>query len=458
MLNISDNRIDQYINLKNFKSWKEIKSSRPERIFSRLLGIFFLFLIIIMFLPWTQNIRNRGYVTTLNPNQRPQTINSIIAGKIERWYVKEGTAVKKGDTLLVLSEIKDDYFDPKLLDRTQQQINSKKLSVSSYIEKIKALDNQIDALSKTQALKLEQSKNYIQQVYLKIKTDSIDLEAANTNYSIAVDQFQRMEKLYKDGLKSLTELENRKLKLQEAQAKKISSQNKLLASRNELINAKVEYNSVQNQYIDKLSKAESEKYTAMSSLYDAEIDVTKMQNQYSNYLVRAGNYYIISTQDGYITKLYKSGIGETVSAAEPILSIMPADFNLAVEMYVLPQDMPLIHVGSKVRMAFDGWPAIVFSGWPNTSYGTYGGKVVAIDNIISENGKYRIMVAQDPDDQKWPTEIRVGSGASCITLFKDVKIGYEIWRNLNGFPPDYYKELNEVSNNKNSESKKKDEK
>lgn len=458
MLNISDNRIDQYINLKNFKSWKEIKSSRPQRIFSRLLGIFFLFLIIIMFLPWTQNIRNRGYVTTINPNQRPQTINSIIAGKIERWYVKEGTAVKKGDTLLVLSEIKDDYFDPMLLDRTQQQINSKKLSVGSYIEKIKALDNQIEALSKTQVLKLEQSKNYIQQAYLKIKTDSIEVEAANTNYSIAVDQFQRMEKLYKDGLKSLTDLENRKLKLQEAQAKKISAQNKLLASRNELINAKVEYNSIQNQYLDKLSKAESEKYTAMSSLYDAEIDVTKMQNQYSNYLVRAGNYYIISTQDGYITKLYKSGIGETVSAAEPILSIMPADFNLAVEMYVLPQDMPLIHVGSKVRMAFDGWPAIVFSGWPNTSYGTYGGKVVAIDNIISENGKYRIMVAQDTTEQKWPSEIRVGSGASCITLFKDVKIGYEIWRNLNGFPPDYYKELNEVTNNKNSISKKKDEK
>lgn len=458
MLNISDNRIDQYINLKNFKSWKEIKSSRPQRIFSRLLGIFFLFLVIIMFLPWTQNIRNRGYVTTLNPNQRPQTINSIIAGKIERWYVKEGSAVKKGDTLLVISEIKDDYFDPQLLDRTKQQINSKKLSVGSYIEKIKALDNQIDALTNTQALKLEQSKNYIQQAYLKIKTDSIELEAANTNYSIAVDQFQRMEKLYKDGLKSLTDLESRKLKLQEAQAKKISAQNKLLTSRNELINAKVEYNSIQNQYLDKLSKAESEKYTAMSSLYDAEIDVTKMQNQYSNYLVRAGNYYIISTQDGYITKLYKSGIGETVNAAEAILSIMPADFNLAVEMYVLPQDMPLIQIGSKVRMAFDGWPAIVFSGWPNTSYGTYGGKVVAIDNIISENGKYRIMVAQDTTEQKWPSEIRVGSGASCITLFKDVKIGYEIWRNLNGFPPDYYKELNEVSVNKNSESKNKNEK
>ena len=156
----------------------------------------------------------------MSPNQRPQTINSIIAGKIEKWYVREGSYVKKGDTLLILSEIKDEYFDPQLLDRTKQQINSKKLSVESYIEKIKALDNQIEALNNTQTLKLEQAKNYIEQAYLKIKTDSIELEAANTNLNISTEQLQRMEKLYKEGLKSLTELEARKLKLQEAQAKK----------------------------------------------------------------------------------------------------------------------------------------------------------------------------------------------------------------------------------------------
>lgn len=458
MLNISDNRVDQYIKLSDYKAWSKIKSSRPQRIFARLLIAFFAFIFIVMFLPWTQNIRNRGYVTTLSPNQRPQTINSIIAGKIEKWYVREGSYVKKGDTLLILSEIKDEYFDPKLLDRTKQQINSKKLSVESYIEKIKALDNQIEALNNTQTLKLEQAKNYIEQARLKIKTDSIDLEAANTNFAIATEQFQRMEKLYKEGLKSLTEYESRKLKLQEAQAKKISAQNKLLVSKNEYINARVEYNSVQNQYVDKLAKAESDKYTAMSSLYDAEVDVTKMQNQYSNYLIRSGNYYVIANQDGYITKLFKNGIGETLNAAEPILTIMPAEYKLAIEMYVLPQDMPLVQVGNKVRMAFDGWPAIVFSGWPNTSYGTFGGVVVAIDNIISDNGKYRVMVAQDPNDQKWPNEIRVGSGASCITLFKDVKIGYEIWRNLNGFPPDYYKIDAPSTVNENKEVSKKEKK
>jgi len=448
MLNLSENRIDEQVDRNKYGSWKLIKENRPARIFARLLIVFLFFTVITMFLPWTQNIRNRGYVTTLTPDQRPQSINSIIAGRIEKWYVREGDVVKRGDTIMIISEIKDEYFDPLLLNRTQQQIKSKVLSVSSYAEKIKSLDAQIGALQETQQLKLEQTKNYIIQAKLKVQSDSIDFEAAKTNYQIAIDQFARMEKLYKDGLKSLTDLESRKQKLQESQAKNISAQNKLLSSRNELINARVEYSSIKNQYVDKLSKAESEKYEAMSSLYDAEATVSKMQNQYSNYIVRQGMYIITAPQDAFITKVMKNGIGETIKEGEVLLSIMPANYNLAVEMYVLPQDMPLVRLGNKVRMAYDGWPAIVFSGWPNVSYGTFGGRIVAIDNFISSNGKYRIMVAQDPDDVPWPSEVRIGSGASCITLFKDVKIGYEIWRNLNGFPADYYLTAEELETKK----------
>jgi hypothetical protein len=87
---------------------------------------------------------------------------------------------------------------------------------------------------------------------------------------------------------------------------------------------------------------------------------------------------------------------------------------------------------------FDGWPSIVFSGWPNSSYGTFGGEVVAIDNFISQNGKYRILVSQDPEEESWPLGLRVGSGAVSMALLKDVPIWYEIWRKLNGFPADYY--------------------
>jgi membrane fusion protein, adhesin transport system len=461
MLNIGQNTIEQHIHREKYGSWKMISNSRPARVFARTLGVVFIFFFLVMFLPWTQNIRNRGYVTTLNPNERPQSLNSIIAGRIEKWFVREGNFVKKGDTIMLISEIKDEYFDPKLLERTKQQIQAKEMTVGSYLEKIKALDAQIDALTSTQELKLQQARNYIIQAKLKVQSDSIDYEAAKTNLQIAEDQLQRMEKLYKDGLKSLTDLETRRLKLQETQAKKISAQNKLLTSKNEYINAKVEINSIQAQYVDKLSKAESDKYSAMSSLYDAEALVTKMQNQYSNYIVRQGMYYITAPQNGYITQAVKSGIGETIKEGEELLTIMPSDYKLAVEMYVLPMDMPLVQLGGKVRVAFDGWPAIVFSGWPNTSYGTFGGEIVAIDNFISSNGKYRILVAPDDEDLQWPREVRIGAGASCITLFKDVSIGYEIWRNLNGFPPDYYK--NEVapegalkpSNGKQKENEKK---
>jgi hypothetical protein len=98
-----------------------------------------------------------------------------------------------------------------------------------------------------------------------------------------------------------------------------------------------------------------------------------------------------------------------------------------------------MYIGAKVRIQFDGWPAIVFSGWPNVSYGTYGGKIVAIENFISDNGKYRVLISPDPEAETWPSDVRVGSGAITMALLEDVPIWFELWRKLNGFPPNYYK-------------------
>lgn len=439
MLNVSDNKISEKINTGLFTSFSMLKEYKANKILSRILIISLILLVITMFLPWTQNIRSYGEVTTLKPDQRPQNIHSIIAGRIEKWFVQEGSFVQKGDTIMFLSEIKDDYFDPQLLTRTEDQIKSKELAVKSYMEKVKSLDSQIDALLNTKKLKLEQAENYLKQAHLKILSDSIDYEASKTNYDIAVKQLERNEQLYKDGLKSLTDLEAKKLKVQETQAKMISAENKLLSSRNQLINAMVELSSVENQYRDKLSKAESDKFTALSSMYDAEALVTKMQGQYMNYSVRSGMYYILAPQTGYITKAIRSGIGETVKAGEELVSIMPDKYDLGVFMYVEPMDLPLMSIGQHVRFVFDGWPAIVFSGWPDISYGSYGGDVVAIDNFISPNGKYRILVAPDPQDHPWPKGLRVGSGANGMALLKDVPIWYELWRKLNGFPAEYYK-------------------
>ncbi len=438
MLNITHNSIADRVNISSYSSYKKIPRYKASRVLARILLFILGIVFIFLFLPWTQNIRSKGYVTTLEPDQRPQTIHSVIAGRIEKWFVREGNFVKKGDTIVYISEIKSEYFDPELLSRTEQQITSKEMAVKSYMEKVRSLDAQIDALIKTQSLKMTQAQNYIRQAELKVASDSMDLEAARTNYTIAQRQLNRTQTLYDDGLKSLTDLEEKKIKLQETQAKQISAENKLLSSRNELINAQVELTSIEAQYRDKLAKAEADKYTSLSSMYDAEAVVTKMQNEYMNYSIRSGFYYVTSPQDGYITKAIASGIGETIKEGEELVSIMPANYQLAVEMYVNPVDLPLIREGQHVRIMFDGWPSIVFSGWPNSSYGTFGGEVVAIDNFISQNGKYRILAYQDPEENPWPTGLRVGSGAVSMALLKDVPIWYEIWRKLNGFPPDYY--------------------
>lgn len=448
MLNISSNKITSRINKEELSSLIAVEQKSSGKVFLKLLIALFFVGLAIMFIPWTQNIRARGYVTTLKPDQRPQTIHSIIAGRIESWHVQEGDFVNKGDTILFISEIKDEYFDPNLLSRTQEQLTSKEMTVNSYMEKVKSLDSQIDALVQTSDLKLQQSKNKLKQAYLKVNSDSLDYKAAVINYEIAIEQLNRMEELYSQGLKSLTDLEARRLKAQKSLAEKNSAENKLLTSENEIINARVEVASIQAQYRDDISKAESEKFTALSSMYDAEAVVTKLQNQYINYSVRSGLYYITAPQDGYVTKTIQSGLGETIKEGEEIVSIMPSNYDLAVMFYVKPIDLPLIRKGESVRIQFDGWPAIVFSGWPNTSYGTYGGTVFAIDNFISENGMYRVLAFPDPEDYQWPEALRIGAGATNMLLLNDVPIWYELWRKINGFPPDYYE-----TDNSNQEKK-----
>jgi multidrug resistance efflux pump len=202
-------------------------------------------------------------------------------------------------------------------------------------------------------------------------------------------------------------------------------------------------NALGMEYREKINKSESEKYSAMSAMYDTEAQVTKLQNSYANYNARTGMYYILAPQDGFIIKAQINGIGETLKEGQEIVTIMPLQSDLAVEMYVAPMELPLIHVGAPVRFIFDGWPAFFFSGWPGVSYGTYGGKVVAIDRHISTNGKFRILVAPDAADHPWPSALQVGGGANGLALLNDVPIGYELWRQINGFPPEFYTQQNE---------------
>ncbi|WP_411275438.1 HlyD family secretion protein [Daejeonella sp.] len=389
-------------------------------------------------MPWTQNIQTTGTISALNPEQRPQQINSVIAGKIAQWHVEDGAVVKKGDTLLRITEIKEEYLDPSQLLRVGEQISSKDASINFYQDKVNAAGSQSAALDNTKLLKLKQLENKIKQYTLIVQSDSMSFMAADNQLKIAGQQLSRQQTLYNAGLKSLTEFEQRQQGYQDAVSRKINSENKFYNSRNELLNVKIERSAIEQEYAEKILKVKGDRFTTLSDIASTRSEVAKLQNQLSNYKLRRDFYVITAPQSGQVIRAGKAGIGETVKEGDPLVEIVPLSFDAAVEIYVDPVDIPLLNSGQEVRLQFDGFPAIVFSGWPESSYGTFGGKISSIDPSISRNGKFRVWVEPVKDDKIWPEKLRYGSGAKGIALLSDVPVIYELWRKLNGFPPDYY--------------------
>ena len=423
----------------HLQSFKKVYRINKQGQVKKWLWAMLVFLVLILLLPWTQNIRAKGNVTTLRQEQRPQELNTIIAGRVIKWYIKEGDFVKESDTILQLGEVKVDYFDPKLLSRTQQQIDAKQQSIEGYKSKAGTAETQTGALLQGQVLKLQSLDNKLLQQQFKVTSDSTDLIAIINEQAVYKRQIDAAKIMLDSGAISLTEFEKRRVNYQNSNAKKISADNKLAQGRQELISLRIEKNSTVQEYTDKISKAEGDKFSSLSSAASTEADVAKLQNLYASYDARNKLYYILAPQNGQITKAKKAGIGEMVKEGEMIVEVVPSTKQYAVEMFVEPMDLPLINIGQKVRFVFDGFPAIVFSGWPKNSFGTFGGKVAVVETSVSTNGKFRILVTEDPAEKNWPTLLRLGGGANGIALLKNVPIYYELWRNINGFPPDYYK-------------------
>ena len=398
-----------------------------------------LFCIGFLFLPWTQNIRARGSVTTLMQEQRPQEVPTVIAGRVVKWHVKEGDYVEPGDTIVQIGEVKVDYLDPQLLDRTREQITAKSEAVQSYRNKTQTADRQILALREAQDLKMRDMDNKIDQQRLKIRSDSIDLLAAVNDLGIKSEQFRRQKVMYDSGLVSLVQLEQRNQALQDAFAKKTSAEIKYNNARQEYLRLQLERNGELQQYLEKISKTEGDRFQALSEISGGQGEIAKLTNEYANYSIRNGLYTVTAPQRGQVVKAKKAGIGEILKEGEMIVEIVPTDTKRAIEMFVRPVDLPLLAKGQKVRILFDGFPAIVFSGWPQASYGTFGGVVAAVESNVSSNGQFRILIKEDTADKRWPDLLMMGTGALGIALLKDVPIWYELWRNINGFPPEYYR-------------------
>ncbi len=438
MLNISEDGNKNILDESQLYSLRTLKTPGMGRLLAKVLLISISISLLSLFLPWQQNIRGTGKVTALDPGNRPQTIESAIAGRIINWKVSEGQYIQKGDTILTLAEVKEKFFDPNLLLRLREQITAKREGIDAKGDKIDALKRQVAALRDASRIKLEQAENKLRQTELKLQSDSMYYESIKVAYDNAESVFERNKTRYEAGNIPLTKFQDIESKYQEGKSKIISAENKWLESKAELSNAQVNIAGTEAEYLDKISKAQSDLNATISDLRDSEGSLAKILNEYSNMEIRAEQYQIIAPQSGYMVRALKSGIGETIKEGEAVAIIMPETHDQAAEMYIKAMDLPFISTGRKVRIEFDGWPALQFSGWPNVSVGTFGGVVQVIDRVESKPGYFRILVTHDPELEDWPEQIRMGSGIKGWVMLNDVPIWFELWRQLNGFPPSIY--------------------
>ena len=189
-----------------------------------------------------------------------------------------------------------------------------------------------------------------------------------------------------------------------------------LSSRRDFEEAKIEYKKL-------LSATES----AASELAESETKLSRQENQ-----------IIYAPKDGVVLQVLSGNSATMVKAGDKIATFAPDLTDPAIELYVDSNDIPLIHEGRKVRLQFEGWPIIQFSGWPSIAIGTFGGVVVAVDSSISPNGKFRVIIKKS-EGEKWPTQrfLRHGTKVYGWVLLNNVKLGYEMWRKINGFPPEF---------------------
>jgi multidrug resistance efflux pump len=322
-----------------FTALESVKVPRVMRtIFFMLLVAFLSALVFLIYAPWVQTATGRGAVNTLNPNERKQDINALVPGRIEEWYVRDGSAVKKGDPIVRIADI-----DPQLIERLQAER---------------------------------------EQIALQ-------LQAAQSALATAKLDERRARELFEAGLAARRDFEQAQIRIAER---------------------------------------EGQVAAAQAALNRADVNLSRQSVQ----IVRA-------PRDGFIQSLNAGDAATYISAGDVLATFVPSTSERVVEIFIDGRDVALVKRGDKARIQFEGWPAVQFSGWPSVAVGTFGGIVIAVDQSAQIDGRFRVLIAEDKSDpHPWPEErfVRFGAKAQAWVLLETVPVGFELWRQLNNFPPE----------------------
>lgn len=398
------------------------------KIARSLLLLLLVLLFMLLLTPWQQNVRGIGRVVAYIPGDRQQVVGAPVEGRVSRWLVKEGSRVKAGE---VIAELLDN--DPLLLQRLQNERQALLDRQTAINNRVETFHEQLRLAEQARPQALSAAESRLQMARQRQIAASQGAEAARAARLTSSLNLTRQQTLQEKGLASRRTLELAQLEMAQRSADLDRAQAAQAAAKSEVDAIAADLRKLTADTTAGVEKTRADLNKAIEDQNYLRADLLKVETR----LARQQNQTVSAPRDGTILRLLANPNAELLKPGQPLAILVPDTDQRAVELWVDGNDLPLIVSDSKVRLQFEGYPAIQFGGWPEFSIGSFGGRVALIDATDDGKGHFRILVQPDPNDIPWPEVrfLRQGVRVNGWVLLGRVTLGYELWRIFNGFPP-----------------------
>lgn len=394
-----------------------------------LTGVLVLAALAFCFVPWQQTVEGVGRVVAFSPTEREQEIHAPVPGRIAKWHVVEGSRVKAGDPIVELVDI-----DPDYMHRIEERLRADRDRIEAAKERLFVYQAQVKAYEKAREMNVQSLSMKVKMADQKVSVAKQKVDVARATLQTAQSNLDRIRGLEEKGIYSTRQLEVAELEAAQAKAQLSLAEAELLEAQAGKLAAQAEVGRADAEGGAKVATSRAEVEKAQSEAAYARGDVAKLEVERARQLAQV----IRSPADGTIVQIDGNLGGNVVKAGQHLAQLVPATNSRAVELFVDGNDAPLIAAGRRVRIQFEGWPALQFTGFPSAAVGTYGGIVSFVNPAATDDhGRVRVLVVPDKSDRPWPDSdlLRQQVRAKSWFLLDSVRLGWEVWRRLNGFPP-----------------------
>jgi membrane fusion protein, adhesin transport system len=373
-----------------------------------------LLILLLVTVPWQQTALGTGRVIAYAPEDRRQAVEAPISGRIERWLVAEGEHVIAGQPLAEIVDI-----DPDRLDRLIAGQAAAAEQLAFLNDQLRSYENKLLAEQTSRDLAVAEAMAKLQGIEHKRLGDLAESEIETVNAG-------RLDVLASEGIVSTREAEVGRMKREQANAELAARDREIVAQRQYIAKVRADADSKVAAVQALVDEVRAKLTEGSQKLLEAETRVARQQAQ-----------RVTAPRAGAVLILHGGPGGGLVKEGDVLVTLVPEAATDAVELWVDGNDLPLIEKDQVVRLMFEGWPAIQLPGFPGASAGTYVGRLSFVDATDDGSGKFRVVVVPADDQPPWPDTERLRQGVRTKgwVLLGRVRLGFELWRRVNGFPP-----------------------